>query len=399
MYSDVKQKYDGAYFTQRRAKFMARRASNDLGETSVVLETKSMLSYYNDERIYYFTREGLKQFNKFYVNGIVYNYDGTKYSSITAMDSKGNGDMVVCDHDGNIFIHQKIRGKFHHSSFFSAANVAVAAVAEIRDGIVVRIDFWSGHYNPGAREQFNWNTVELCFTDLRLEEFTTYRSPGVIAFAESNHMRIYLSESVTIMGDKLYRSKEIYHDCAICRRRYSDPCSNCNLDAESIMDLRRKAAASAKEKQKDKYSVMHSANKHCSLVYIKCGHGFHACCWKIWAREHEQKCPMCNMIASAGDVSAMYSISKITAVKQPMKEIRRRDAALHVDSEIICVLSWMRCAVGQDYLFHHVSSRINSLYREFYTMELFVERLNALGHRGYLFQYTCGFGTMYKYVD
>lgn len=68
-------------------------------------------------------------------------------------DSAGNGWAIfVMDRNNNrkIYLNDHIRGRFHHSSFLSAANVVAAGEIAVRNGKVVGIINKSGHYKPTA---------------------------------------------------------------------------------------------------------------------------------------------------------------------------------------------------------------------------------------------------------
>ena len=68
-------------------------------------------------------------------------------------DSAGDGWAIfVMDRNNKrkIYLNDHIRGKFHHSSFLSAANVVAAGEIAIHNGKVVGIVNKSGHYKPTA---------------------------------------------------------------------------------------------------------------------------------------------------------------------------------------------------------------------------------------------------------
>lgn len=115
---------------------------------------KEMNDWYSTERISYFTEQGLEDKQVYVINGLVYNTDLSLYNSSKPLDSEtGDGEMIVMDRLGSMFIAPKERGVFHHSSFFSGKPVAFAALCFIRDGKIEDMLRYSGHYAPGEQEE------------------------------------------------------------------------------------------------------------------------------------------------------------------------------------------------------------------------------------------------------
>lgn len=61
------------------------------------------------------------------------------------------GQAYVWLNTGEILIGKHEVGVFHHSSFFSGGKVRCAGTMEAEDGIVTRLDNYSGHYRPTAQ--------------------------------------------------------------------------------------------------------------------------------------------------------------------------------------------------------------------------------------------------------
>ncbi|NGY95380.1 MULTISPECIES: hypothetical protein [unclassified Neochlamydia] len=113
-----------------------------------------MNKWYADEKIKYFTEQGLEDKQVYIINGLFYNTDLSLYNSSKPLDTEtGDGEMIVMDRLGSMFIAPKERGIFHHSSFFSGKPVAFAALCFIKDGKIQSMLRYSGHYLPGEEEE------------------------------------------------------------------------------------------------------------------------------------------------------------------------------------------------------------------------------------------------------
>ncbi len=55
------------------------------------------------------------------------------------------GEMIIMDRLGNLFIALKERGIVHHSSFFSGNTVAFAGLCFIENGKIQTVLCYSGH--------------------------------------------------------------------------------------------------------------------------------------------------------------------------------------------------------------------------------------------------------------
>ncbi|WP_010297100.1 hypothetical protein [Candidatus Odyssella thessalonicensis] len=122
--------------------------------------TKTMNEIYQDERVLYLTQEGLKKYQVFYAQGKLYDMHHLPYQSRVPFNaSAGNGDMIVMDSLGNLFIHPKVRGVMHHSSFFSAAPLSFAGICSVERGSINKLLTYSGHYAPSNKESENLNAM------------------------------------------------------------------------------------------------------------------------------------------------------------------------------------------------------------------------------------------------
>lgn len=120
---------------------------------------KDMSYVYSTENITYFTKAGLEDIQVFAINGLFYNSDLKLYNSSKKLDSDSmNGEMIVMDRMGSLFIAAKVRGVLHHSSFFSGSPVAFAALCEIKEGKMQKMVRHSGHYKPGQSEEDSFET-------------------------------------------------------------------------------------------------------------------------------------------------------------------------------------------------------------------------------------------------
>ncbi len=117
-------------------------------------DLKPMNSWYSDETVSYFTEKGLEDIQVYVINGLIYNKDLNLYNSTVNLNEDfGDGEMIVMDRLGNMFIAPKERGIFHHSSFFSGKPVAFAALCYIDKGNIKNLVRYSGHYSPGEKEE------------------------------------------------------------------------------------------------------------------------------------------------------------------------------------------------------------------------------------------------------
>jgi hypothetical protein len=85
--------------------------------------------------------------------------DGLLYDSKEELINNPDG-IYVMDEAGEIYIHTKQVGKFHHSSFLAGGPVAAAGEIKIKDGVIKFIDRSSGHYHPEP-EHFDQVIEEL----------------------------------------------------------------------------------------------------------------------------------------------------------------------------------------------------------------------------------------------
>ncbi|MBA3814173.1 MAG: hypothetical protein H0X26_06755 [Alphaproteobacteria bacterium] len=172
-YSVEKQNYDPGFFRKRTLSvienlakdFSQHPAYNDVKRSNTyipnlkhtVYDTKLMNNKYSDEQVIYFTRNGLKKCQVYIVFNNIYRKDGTSYSSTLPLNNEtGEGDMIIMDELGNVFIHPKKKGMIHHSSFFSGKPIAFAGLCFVRKGWLEELTTYSGHYTSGMNEIQNW---------------------------------------------------------------------------------------------------------------------------------------------------------------------------------------------------------------------------------------------------
>lgn len=59
--------------------------------------------------------------------------------------------IYVTDPQGTLYIANKVKGKFHHSSFLGGGSVGAAGAIIVNHGKLLKINPRSGHYRPGLR--------------------------------------------------------------------------------------------------------------------------------------------------------------------------------------------------------------------------------------------------------
>lgn len=187
-----KQAYDERRSRERYIQAI-QKIANEWSKTAMVTENryykiqfsepdftlKDMDDRYSNERVTYFTEKGLEELQVFAINGLLYSSNLKLCNTSKKLDvENGDGEMLVMDRLGSMFIAPKERGTFHHSSFFSGQPVAFAALCEVKDGKIQNIKRYSGHYTPGPREESSFemqlNTQYLkpepTFSSLKLDE-------------------------------------------------------------------------------------------------------------------------------------------------------------------------------------------------------------------------------------
>lgn len=88
----------------------------------------------------------------------IFAYDGKLFSRyLSSIDTPpldfNQGAIMVMDTRGNLFLSYKKRNEIHHSTFFAGGPVAYACMLEIKDGVIVKEEPWSGHYAPQTLNQ------------------------------------------------------------------------------------------------------------------------------------------------------------------------------------------------------------------------------------------------------
>lgn len=171
--SFAKQEYDERHFRQRYINAI-QKIANEWNKTAKFKENKyykiefsefnfklkEMNDKYSNERVTYFTTAGLEDMQVYSINGLLYNSDLKLYNSSKKLEENdGEGEMVIMDRLGSLFIAAKVRGALHHSSFFSGEPVAFAALCEVKDGKIQKMVRYSGHYTPGAYEESSFDRL------------------------------------------------------------------------------------------------------------------------------------------------------------------------------------------------------------------------------------------------
>lgn len=59
--------------------------------------------------------------------------------------------IYVTDPQGTLYVAQKVKGQFHHSSFLGGGTVCAAGGIVVNNGRLIKINPKSGHYRPGQR--------------------------------------------------------------------------------------------------------------------------------------------------------------------------------------------------------------------------------------------------------
>lgn len=165
--SSWKQSYDAGYFLSRCAEAVRQiinKSSNEIVKENKYFKVefternfalKSMNENYTYESVSYFTKTGLEDIQVYPINGTIYNNDFNLYNSSTKLnENTGDGEMIVMDTLGNMFIAPKDRGILHHSSFFSGGPVAFAGLCDIENGKIKKLVVYSGHYSPTEKEKY-----------------------------------------------------------------------------------------------------------------------------------------------------------------------------------------------------------------------------------------------------
>merc|ERR1712196_666448 len=81
--------------------------------------------------------------------------DGKKRLELRGVrDDFHNGKIIfVVDMDWTMYVGEKVKGKFHHTSFLAGSPVQVAGMLELdTGGLVKKLTPHSGHYEPGLEE-------------------------------------------------------------------------------------------------------------------------------------------------------------------------------------------------------------------------------------------------------
>lgn len=60
--------------------------------------------------------------------------------------------MYILSPSGTLYIGEKVKGRFHHSSFLSGAPCMGAGYVDVHEGKLLRISPHSGHYRPTASD-------------------------------------------------------------------------------------------------------------------------------------------------------------------------------------------------------------------------------------------------------
>lgn len=101
----------------------------------------------NIPRVTYLNSEQQKLYKANLENDTVKIFGGLADTSTTQGDKPGFAAFVM-DDDHNIYIAEKERNEFQHSSFLSGSDVSCAGLLKIKHGKVIAISNESGHYKP-----------------------------------------------------------------------------------------------------------------------------------------------------------------------------------------------------------------------------------------------------------
>lgn len=101
----------------------------------------------NIPRVTYLNLEQQKLYKANLDNNAVKIFGGPADTSTTQGDKPGFAAFVM-DNEHNVYIAEKERNEFQHSSFLSGADVSCAGLLKIKHGKVIAISNESGHYKP-----------------------------------------------------------------------------------------------------------------------------------------------------------------------------------------------------------------------------------------------------------
>jgi hypothetical protein len=177
LYSLEKQDYDPEFFRERTLDFMENYVKENnknpgntlengqefysiygLDKTPIEYEKYSTDENENEneleKEILYLTKSNLINSQVFYVQGTLYNSEGKPYDSTTIFDaSKGEGDIIVRDILGNLFIHPSVSGVIDYPSFLSTQHLSFPAICYVEEGKIKNLATDKFFYPPVDREE------------------------------------------------------------------------------------------------------------------------------------------------------------------------------------------------------------------------------------------------------
>lgn len=113
----------------------------------------TMLGNYRGEQIHYADfEERCHSLQVFTYQRKLYRCNDRSPVNTRALDFN-QGGLLVMDPIGNLFLTHKQRNQIHHSSLLAAGPVAYACMLEVRDGVILKEEPWSGHYMPKSIHQ------------------------------------------------------------------------------------------------------------------------------------------------------------------------------------------------------------------------------------------------------
>ena len=141
------------------------------------------------------------------INGKLYKYDLTPHSSsisVRIKNGRADGEMIVMDGLGNLFIQPKSRGSVHHSSFFSGGPVAYAGMLEVNEGEITKCINHSGHYLPTALEQESFELLQKdSWTPYVKSQFNLLKNPKGKYLVLNKGLRDKEGHSKDLIVDKI----------------------------------------------------------------------------------------------------------------------------------------------------------------------------------------------------
>lgn len=118
-------------------------------EKCIYMVNKLLNEYIGEQQwVEYVPQEKRHKYKLTIKNGVVRDYLGKRFSTVSLFKKQGIA-IYVMDIHGNIYASKHFaRDEFHHSSIVGGEPVAAAGTIEIDFGKVKRVSRFSGHYRP-----------------------------------------------------------------------------------------------------------------------------------------------------------------------------------------------------------------------------------------------------------